>query len=468
MKHLKRNIRGALITLLGLFLLLTVYFYYNLFLYSDRWFSDPNNVRVKVDMVNPQIIPGSIMDRNQTILVETKSMVEKDKTITYYRNYHKDSKYAAHVVGSKQYGIGAEALYIRYLLGYDNNLFERIYQKAFMEQEQGNNVILTIDLQLQKFIVEAMGKGKGSVVLMQPQTGDILAMVSQPSFDPSSINEDQEEGSLLNRASFGRYPPGSIMKVITAAAALESMEEINEYVVDCKGVTDINGVPITCYGGQAHGEVDLKRAMEVSCNAYFAKLTQDMGWKQFRKTGELFGFNKEYIFSDIKTTKSQLPINRNTDAEELSWSGVGQGKVLTSPLHMAMIASAIANQGTMPEPRLIYGIQSRTGRINLQPSNPLASPINTETAQTLTNMMIGVVENGTGGRAQSTGMLIAGKTGTAEVGSENSPHAWFIGFAPADNPTLAIAIVLENAGTGGSKAAPLAGQVLREASRLGY
>ena len=118
MKHLKRNIRGALITLLGLFLLLTVYFYYNLFLYSDRWFSDPNNVRVKVDMVNPQIIPGSIMDRNQTILVETKSMVEKDKTITYYRNYHKDSKYAAHVVGSKQYGIGAEALYIRYLLGY--------------------------------------------------------------------------------------------------------------------------------------------------------------------------------------------------------------------------------------------------------------------------------------------------------------------------------------------------------------
>src|SRR5690554_710835 len=112
MKHLKRNIRGAVTILLGLFLLLTVYFYYNLFLYSDRWFSNPNNARVKVDMVNPQIIPGSIMDRNKTILVETKSKVNNDKTLTFYRDYHKDTKYAAHVVGSRQYGIGAEALYV--------------------------------------------------------------------------------------------------------------------------------------------------------------------------------------------------------------------------------------------------------------------------------------------------------------------------------------------------------------------
>ncbi len=468
MKHLKRNIRGAVTILLGLFLLLTVYFYYNLFLYSDRWFSNPNNARVKVDMVNPQIIPGSIMDRNKTILVETKSKVNNDKTLTFYRDYHKDTKYAAHVVGSRQYGIGAEALYVRYLLGYDNNLFERIYQKAFLDQEQGNNVILTIDMRLQKFIVDAMGKEKGSVVLMHPQTGEIIAMVSQPSFDPSSTYEEHEEGSLLNKASYGRYPPGSIMKVITAAAALESMEEINEYVVECKGATEINGTVITCYGNKAHGEVNLKQAMEVSCNAYFAKITQDMGWKQFKKTGEHFGFNKEFIFSDIKTTKSQLPINRNTDAEELAWSGVGQGKILTTPLHMAMIASAIANQGTMPEPRLIFGIQSRTGKINLQQSNLLTSPISPETAQVLTNAMIGVVENGTGGRAQSTGMLIAGKTGTAEVGAENNPHAWFIGFAPADKPTLAISIILENSGTGGSKAAPLAGQILREAARLGY
>ena len=128
MKHLKRNIRGASMVLLSLFMLLTAYFYYNLFLYSDRWFSNPNNARVRVDMDNPHIIPGSIMDRNQTVLVETKSFAEKNGSITYYRHYNKDSKYAAHVIGSRQYGIGAEVLYIKYLLGYDNNLFERIYQ----------------------------------------------------------------------------------------------------------------------------------------------------------------------------------------------------------------------------------------------------------------------------------------------------------------------------------------------------
>lgn len=468
MKHLKRNLRGALIVLLGLFLLLTVYFYYNLSLYSDRWFSDPNNARVRVDMVNPEIIPGSIMDRNQTVLVETKSKTGKDDAVTYYRNYHKDSKYAAHVVGSKQYGIGAEVLYIRYLLGYDNNLFERIYQKAFLDQEQGNNVILTIDIKLQKFISNAMGKKKGSVVLMNPQTGEILALVSQPSFDPSEITEELEEESLFNKAAYGQYPPGSIMKVVTAAAALESMEGINDYVIDCKGSTEIDGVVVNCYGEEAHGEVNLSRAMEVSCNAYFAQISLDMDWKQLKKTGEAFGFNKDFLFSDIKTTKSRLPITRQTDAEELAWSGIGQGRVLVTPLHMAMIASTIANGGTMPEPRLIYGIETRTGRIRLQNSNDLTSPISPETAQAISNMMVDVVENGTGHRAQSTGMLTAGKTGTAEVGSEKQPHAWFIGFAPAEKPTLAIAVILENAGTGGRNAAPLAGKILREAAKLGY
>lgn len=465
--HLKRNIRRALIILLVLFLLLTVYFYYNLSLYSERWFSNPNNTRVRVDMVNPEIIPGSIMDRNQNVLVDTKTST-KDGTTTYYRDYHKNSKYAAHVVGSKQFGIGGEALYIRYLLGYDNNLFERIYQKAFLDQEVGNNVILTIDMDLQKYISESMGKSKGSVVLMNPQTGEILAMVSQPSFNPSSVNEEPEDESLVNRASYGMYPPGSIMKIVTAAAALEAKEDVGNYTLECKGKTDIGGVSITCYGEKAHGEVNLSKAMEVSCNAYFAQLAHDVGWKQLKKTGEAFGFNEDFLFSDIRTSKSQLPISRRTSLEELAWSSVGQGKVSVTPLHMAMLASTIANGGIMQEPRLIYGIERRTGRTELQRSSKLATPISAEIAETLGKMMIDVVENGTGSKAKSKAMLVAGKTGTAEVASDQNPHAWFIGFAPADKPTLAIAVILENAGTGSGNAAPLAGKILREANKLGY
>ena len=468
MKHLKSNIRSALLILLGLFILLTGYFYYSLFLYSDRWFSDPNNTRVRVDMENPEIVPGSIMDRNRQVLVETKTSGGKNNTVTYYRDYHKDSKYAAHVVGSKQLGIGGESLYIRYLLGYDNSLFERIYQKAFLDREQGNNVILTIDIKLQKLISEKMGKAKGSVVVMNPQTGEILALVSQPSFNPSALDDEPAEESLLNKASYGKYTPGSIMKVITAAAALESMENINVQTFVCTGTTDVNGISINCAGNKVHGEVNLSKALEVSCNAYFAQLVYDMGWKQFLQTAEGFGFNKDFLFSDIRTAKSQLPINRRTDDEELLWSAVGQGKVLVTPLHMAMLASSIANGGPMPEPRLVYGIETRNRRIRLSNNNLLSTPISIETANALKNMMINVVEHGTGTKARSTGMLTAGKTGTAEVGEGKKPHAWFIGFAPAENPSLAIALVLENGGSGGSQAAPLAGKILREAAKLGY
>ncbi|HCS72790.1 MAG TPA: penicillin-binding protein A [Clostridiales bacterium] len=468
MKHLKRNIGRAFLILLGLFVLLTVYFSYNLSLYSERWFSNPNNTRLKVDTANPEIIPGSIMDRNRNVLVETKTSTAQDGTVTYYRDYHKDSKYAAHVVGSKQYGIGGEALFIRYLLGYDNNLFERIYQKAFLDQELGNNVILTIDIELQKYISDSMGNAKGSVVVMNPQNGEILALVSQPSFNPSDTNEEPEEESLINRASYGKYPPGSIIKIVTAAAALETMDEIGDYTVRCTGKIDIDGIIVSCYGDEAHGEVNLSKAMELSCNAYFAQLAQNIGWKQLKKTAEAFGFNKDFLFSDIKTSKSQFPISRLTDVEELVWSAVGQAKVSVTPLHMVMLASAIANGGNMTEPRLIYGIELRTGRVKLQNKSTLTSPISAETSKTLTNIMIGVVENGTGYRAKSTGMLTAGKTGTAEVAADQKPHAWFIGFAPADEPSLAIAVILENAGTGGRYAAPLAGKVLRNAKKLGY
>lgn len=466
-KYLKRNIRNALLILMSIFLMLTIYFYYNLYIYSERWFSDPNNARVRVDMVNPDIIPGSIMDRNHKVLVVTKSSAGQNSTI-YYRDYHKDSRYAAHIVGSRKYGIGAEVLYVKYLLGYDNNLFERIYQKAFLEHEQGNNVILTIDIHLQKYIYQAMGEAKGSVVLMNPKTGEILAMVSKPSFNPAEENEEPAEESLLNKASYGRYPPGSVMKIITAAAALESTIDLDDYTVKCEGITEINGVTITCSGREAHGEINLLHAMEVSCNAYFAGLVQEIGWKQLKKTGEAFGFNRDFLFSDIKTTQSLLPLNRRTDAEELAWSGVGQGRVLTSPLHMAMIVSAIANRGEMPEPRLIYGIEPRSGKIRLQDSSILANPISDETSRAITDIMINVVENGTGSRAHTTGMLTAGKTGTAETGSDKKPHAWFVGFAPADNPTLAISVILENTGAGGRNAAPLAGKILREARKLGY
>lgn len=468
MKHLRRNIRGSMMLIIGLYIVLIGYFCYTLFMYGERWFSDPSNTRVRMDDANPRILPGKILDRRETILAETLS-AKTGEEIFYFRQYHPDSHYAAHVIGSKKYAIGGEVHFIRYLLGYDNHLFERIYQKAFLPQEVGNDVILTIDMRLQKMVGDALGKSVGSVVVINPKNGEILALVSHPAFVPDQEEATLKKDSLYNKATFGRYPPGSILKIVTAAAALEHLDDIHDRTVNCTGHTVVSGVPIRCYQGEAHGVVGLKKAMQVSCNAFFADLAISVGWKELLRTSQSFGFNEEFLFTDMKVTRSAMPLSRNTSHEELAWSGVGQGKVLVTPLHMAMIAAAVANEGVIMEPRLIRGIRLRNGRIKpIGHGNRLLTPMDLNTTKTIKAMMEAVVEGGTGKGAQIPGVSVGGKTGTAELVKEEMPHAWFIGFAPTDNPTLAIAVLLEKGGSGGAQAAPLAGRILAEAIKLGY
>jgi len=469
MNRIKRNMRSCIFVLLSLYLVLLVYFAYTLFMYSDRWFADPGNTRVKVDMSNPRIIPGRIYDRNMLTLVETGTKTEDNGQVVFYRKYHELSRCAAHVIGNRQLGIGAETRFIKYLLGYDNNLIERVYQKAFLNREQGNNIILTIDIELQRYADEALGDRSGSIVLINPKNGEILAMVSHPDFDPSDPGKDMKNESLVNKAIYGKYPPGSIMKLITAAAAISHLEGAEEFTLECKGRTDIDGISVSCYSERAHGLVDMNRALEVSCNAYFAKLAVDLGWKNLRSIAERFGFNRDFIFEEVITTKSVFPTSGTKSTEELAWAGVGQDEVLVSPLHMALIASSIANDGKMPEPKLIHGIQRRNGSIVYKSGTKTAlNTVPTEIAQALKGMMINAVEEGTGKKAYKQGIEIAGKTGTAEVGNGSLPHAWFIGFAPAEDPSIAIAVIIERAGSGGSEAAPVAGDLISRAIRLGY
>lgn len=469
MNRIRRNMRGCLFVMLFLYLMLLVYFAYTLFMYSDRWFADPGNTRVRVDMTNPRIIPGKIYDRNMLTLVETVTKNDGNGNLFFYRKYHELSRHAAHVIGNRQLGIGAETRFVKYLLGYDNSLLERIYQKAFLNREQGNNVILTIDMALQRHADEALGDKSGSIVIMNPKNGEILAMVSHPDFDPSNPDGDIKDESLVNKAVYGKYPPGSIMKLITAAAAISHLEGAEGLTLECRGRTYIDGIIITCYGEQAHGFVDMNKAMEVSCNAYFAKLAISLGWKDLRETAEQFGFNRDFIFEEVITTKSMFPTGRSKTTEELAWTGVGQDEVLVSPLHMTLIASTIANDGKMPEPRLIHGIQRRNGSIIYKSGSKTAlKPISPEIAHALKDMMINAVEKGTGRRANRQGLKIAGKTGTAEVSKSSLPHAWFVGFAPADDPSIAIAVIIEKGGSGGSEAAPIAGDLIAQAVRLGY
>lgn len=479
MDRYKNNMKIALSILIVMFFLLAGYMGYALFFYGNRWFSSPYNTRVRMSSAQPRIIVGDILDRNNVILATTKEGTYTDSRTGeskegYYRQYDDRARYAAHVVGyhSERGRSGAEAFHIKYLMGYNNNIFERIYQKAFLSKEQGNNIALTIDIRLEEYISKLLGDRKGSVVLMNPKTGEILGMVSSPSFNPNNMS-NLETDNLIDRSVQGLYPPGSIFKIITAKGALDNIEDIDSWSYNCTGSLKIGDREVSCYGGEAHGEVDLTKAFIYSCNGAFAELAGEIGWKKLLSAGEKFGFNKNFLFGDIKINDSKLNINKSISDIDLAWTSVGQGTTLVTPMHMAMMVSAIANDGIMMEPKLLYNVIGRRGSVQreLEPKQYLKT-MEPEDAKYMQGIMEGVVKEGTGRGAGVGGISIGGKTGTAEVKSTKdstiSPHAWFVGFAPIENPSLAIAVIVENSGTGGKVAAPMAGQILKRAQELGY
>ena len=191
MKTISKNIKKSLLIILMMFILLIIYISFSVYRYSDRWFSDPSNSRVNIDMTNPSLIPGMVLDRNMKVLVESKSRIENGQEI-YYRQYSRESKYASHVIGSRQLGIGVESHFIRSLLGYDNSMLETIYQKMSDDKEKGNNVILTIDIELQKYAYDLLANEKGAILLLNPKNGEILAMVSSPAIDLQNTNNRPE------------------------------------------------------------------------------------------------------------------------------------------------------------------------------------------------------------------------------------------------------------------------------------
>jgi len=439
-----------------------------------------------MDGWQPKIIPGDILDRNGNILATTKETKEKNpKTgemqTYYYRSYCNGSEKArsiAHVVGfhdPKLGRSGVEAFYIKYLMGYNNSFLERIYQKALLPQERGNDVILTIDFQLQQYIDDIMGKYNGAVVVLNAHTGEILTMVSHPTYNPNKLSEKMEGDKLYNRVTNGLYPPGSIFKIITAVSALENIEGIMEKEFLCDGKLDLSGEIIPCFNGEKHGNINLSKAMSYSCNTAFAQLGVDLGRNNLVKTAESFGFNQDFLFKDIKVAASRIPLKSSASSGKLGWTAIGQGDVLVTPMHMAMIGAAIANDGIMMEPKLLKQVIGRNDKIikDFEPKQ-CRRVTSIENAKIIQNMLKGVVEEGTGKTAKIAGVSIAGKTGTAEKQGENGEwknNAWFIGFAPVEEPRLSIAIVLENlpeGQTGGTAAAPLAAKILKKAIELGY
>lgn len=449
------------------FLLMIAYACYSVYFYGGRWVSNPHNPRISSG--KQSVIMGSVTDRDGTVLAWT----DEDGERRY--NNSRDTRLAvSQVVGDSggKVSTGVETFHAQYMLGFRASVFERIGDALTGKAQRGDDLTLTISERLSRYIGEVFPEGKrGAVVVLNYKTNEVLAMVSMPQFDPTDMDDalsDEQAGALINRATQGLYPPGSVFKIVTMAAALENLPDLDNFAFDCTGYYPVGNYNVT--DQSAHGVQTLTEAFVHSCNTTFAALSQDLGYERLGATAEQMGFNENFLFGDMIVYNSSYPID-NLSAEDLAWSSIGQGRVLTTPMHMALLTAAVANGGVMHEPQLIKRITTAQGGTRKLPSSAEGWRVMPQTvASAVEQAMIRTVKSGTGTRAAlGNGYVVAGKTGSAEVSDDKSveAHAWFVGYITNDNAPYAICVLVENGGSGGGTAAPLARRTLQKAINLG-
>ena len=451
---------------------------------ADELNSHSSNKRVTIERYAHE--RGNIIVDGKQI---TGSVDTKDPYYAFKRTYTDGAMWAP-VTGYASQAFGAtqiESIEDGILTGNDDRLFfDRTLSMFTGEKKTGGDVITTLNGAAQKAAFEGLGDKKGAVAAIDPQTGKILALASTPSYDPSTFAgyhdkdakawqdlEKDPDKPKLNRALREIYPPGSVFKVVTAAAALE-----NGKVTDIEEATDTPEpykIPLSTKNMKNHAsgckDATLKRALEVSCNSVFAKLGDEVGRDKMVEMAEKFGFNKEQ-FIPVRAVSSVY--DKKMDRGGNALSSIGQFNTATTPLQMAMVAAAVANDGKLMKPYMIDQLRSPgVDVISTTEPEELSRPVSQENAQLLQTMMESVVTDGTGskGDVDMPGVKVGGKTGTAQHGPKNKarPYAWFISYAKTDSGSpVAVAVVVEDdEGTnredisGGGLAAPIARDVMK-------
>ena len=459
-------------------------------LHGDQYRNNPADQRVLLDEYKRQ--RGQII--LQTSGTPIADSVPTKDALMYLRRYLSGPLYSA-VTGynSLYYGqTGIESAEDSVLSGNDDRLFvQRLTNLITGRDPRGGNVLLTINKQAQAAAYQAMSGRRGAVVALDPSTGAILAAVSTPSFDPNKLSSHSADdirtaytaygndpnNPLTNRAFSETYPPGSVFKVIVAAAALKNGLNPNSRIPAVNALTlPGSSTKLRNFDGEqcADGKTDtLDHALTISCNTAFAQLGMDLGITKIRDEANLFGLDGNDFSMPLKVSGSTIgPV---VDKAALAQSSIGQRDVRVTPLQAAMIAAAVANKGNLMTPYLVAEEQApNLATLSHTDPSQLHQVMDATQADALNQMMQDVVNNGTGTAAQIPDIKVAGKTGTADNGPQrsdgsyvNSPHAWFSGFAPADNPRIAVAVIIENGGvagnetTGGLAAAPVAKQVMQ-------
>jgi peptidoglycan glycosyltransferase len=439
---------------------------------------------------NPQAAQRErLVDRGRIIsadgVVLAASRAEHQGAQTVYRRVYPQGGLAPHVVGyssPSQGRTGLESTWNRYLAGSYGT--EPLLQRLRLRAKQGADVHVTLDTRVQRTAVDGLRGLKGAVVALDPRTGAVLAMASSPTFNlndvasPSQFARIRGSGSaLLDRATQGGYPPGSSFKVVTATAALKTGRFTPDTSFHDTGVFVENGLPIRNFGGEVWGDQTLTGALTHSVNTIFARVGHDLGAKTLGAEMSEYGFGKrppidlpsDQVLASGRYEGGRLLAN-DQSGEDAARIAIGQERLRVTPLQMAMVASAVADGGVLHAPYLLTRAVDRGGATVVQQRpRVLGTTSPPQVAAELNDMMRNVVQEGTGTAANlsTSGVQVAGKTGTAETGVAGRNDAWFIGFAPASRPVVAVAVVVEGTSqTGGAVAAPIAARVIHTAVGL--
>lgn len=407
---------------------------------------------------------GKILASDGQILAQTVS----DGTGGEIREYPFGNLFS-HVVGYAVNGkMGVEGQENYYLINSNAPLSQKAALEAQGEKYPGDDVYTTLRVDLQQVASTALGVYQGAVIVTEPSTGKILAMVSKPDFDPAKIEDeweslinDKESSVLLNRATQGLYPPGSTFKIITALEYIkENPDSYQNYQYNCTGTITRGEDRIQCYHGSVHGQVGFSRSFAKSCNTSFANMGLSLDRTAYQKTLKELLFNQKLEFG-FPTGSSRVDMDAQTIDSDMMQISIGQGTTAVTPLQMNMVTCAIANQGVLMKPYVTdYVMSSGGNKIKSYEPSEYAKMMTAEQAAIMSGLMADVVEEGTASRLKGLSYTAAGKTGSAEYGTvKGDSHAWFTGFAPVEDPQICVTIIIEGAGAGGDYAVPIAKRI---------
>lgn len=483
MNDLAKSVRGVMVVFLFFFVGLITYIAYFQVFRSPVIAANSGNGRLLVK--RNEVLRGTIYDRDGKALTKSTKIDE----FSQKREYLMGDLYA-HALGyeNERYGLtGLEESFDDELTKTNNSLtsvkqFIKSLKPSNLighsdEEKIGNGVVTTLDPKLQKVAYDALGDQKGSVVAINPKTGEVLAMVSKPTYDPNDLEQVindaasgvDKDSKLLNRAIDGVYPPGSVFKTVTLSAALENDPSVATRTFHDKGYIGFDdGTRLYNFMQQANGDIDLKTGYKVSSNVVFGTLAMELGNAKLKEEAERFGFNSVINGVGFTATKSQFPTLDASAKGDIAQSGIGQGSVSSTPMQMACVAAAVANDGVLMQPRLVNKVLDKNGATIKQIQNKVLKDnvVPKDVDETVKSYMQNLVAKNLYRWPDFEGTGAGGKTGTAdymENGELGIPHAWFISIAPVKDPKIAVAVIVEKGESGAHISADIAAKVVKEA-----